>query len=99
MKSNWEKKAESKVENHGEESHAFKGRKSSQEKKMGRAQAKAQYSPFRLERSKNRLAEQKPYKPFSLAKRTATAAGTSIKQSCRWRCRRREIRVVCLIMM
>ena len=77
MEGNREKKAESKAENRGEESHASKERKSGQEKKLERAQAKAEYSSFRLERAKNRLAAQKPYKPPGLAKRTATAAGTS----------------------
>ena len=77
MEGNREKKAESKAENRGEESHASKERKSGQEKKLERAQTKAEYSSFRLERAKNRLAAQKPYKPPGLAKRTATAAGTS----------------------
>lgn len=58
--------------------HASKEKKSKQEKKQERTQTKAEYSAVRLEQARDRLAEQKPYKPPGPVKRAATAAGASV---------------------
>lgn len=43
-----------------------------------RVQTKAEYSAVRLEQARDRLAEQKPYKPPGPVKRATTAAGASV---------------------
>lgn len=70
-----EKKADSREDTRREEKHASKEKKSKQEKKQERVQTKAEYSAARLEQARDRLTEQKPYKPPGPVKRAATAAG------------------------
>ena len=72
------KSSDSRNDDRREEKHASKEKKSKQEKKQERAQTKAEYSAARLEQARDRLAEQKPYKPPGPAKRAATAAGASV---------------------
>lgn len=73
-----EKKADTREDARREEKHASKEKKSKREKKQERAQTKAEYSSARLEQARDRLAEQKPYKPPGPVKRAATAAGASV---------------------
>lgn len=73
-----EKETDSNTDAHREEGHASKEKKSRQEKKLEQAQGRAEHSAVRLERAKERLAAQKPYKPPGPARRAATAAGASV---------------------
>ena len=73
-----EKAADSSVEAHREEGRASTEKKSRQKKKQERAQSRAEHSAVRLEKAKEHLAAQKPYKPPGPAKRAATAAGASV---------------------
>ena len=73
-----EKAADSRTESHREEGSASTEKKSRQEKKQERAQSRAEHSAVRLERAKEHLAAQKPYKPPGPAKRAATAAGVTL---------------------
>ena len=73
-----EKAADSSTDTQREEGRTFKEKKSRQEKKQERAQSRAEHSAVRLERAKENLAAQKPYKPPGPARRAATAAGGSV---------------------
>ena len=73
-----EKSSDTREDARREEKHASKEKKSKQEKKQERTQTKAEYSAVRLEQARDRLAEQKPYKPPGPVKRAATAAGASV---------------------
>ena len=73
-----EKAADSRTESHREEGSASTEKKPRQEKKQERAQSRAEHSAVRLERAKENLAAQKPYKPPGPARRAATAAGGSV---------------------
>lgn len=73
-----EKAADSSTDTQREEGRTSKEKKSRQEKKQERAQSRAEHSAVRLERAKENLAAQKPYKPPGPARRAATAAGGSV---------------------
>lgn len=73
-----EKAADSSTDTQREEGRTSKEKKSRQEKKQERAQSRAEHSAVRLERAKEHLAAQKPYKPPGPAKRAATAAGVTL---------------------
>ena len=73
-----EKAADSSTDTQREEGRTSKEKKSRQEKKQERAQSRAEHSAVRLERAKENLAAQKPYKPPGPARRAATAAGASV---------------------
>lgn len=73
-----EKAADSSTDTQREEGRTSKEKKSRQEKKQKRAQSRAEHSAVRLERAKENLAAQKPYKPPGPARRAATAAGASV---------------------
>ena len=73
-----EKAADSSTDTQREEGRTSKEKKSRQEKKQERAQSRAEHSAVRLERAKENLAAQKPYKPPGPAKRAATAAGATL---------------------
>ena len=73
-----EKAADSSTDTQREEGRTSKEKKSRQEKKQERAQSRAEHPAVRLERAKENLAAQKPYKPPGPARRAATAAGGSV---------------------
>ena len=73
-----EKAADSSTDTQREEGRTSKEKKSRQEKKQERAQSRAEHSAVRLERAKEHLAAQKPYKPPGPARRAATAAGATL---------------------
>lgn len=73
-----EKAADSSTDTQREEGRTSNEKKSRQEKKQERAQSRAEHSAVRLERAKENLAAQKPYKPPGPARRAATAAGGSV---------------------
>ena len=73
-----EKEADTGKGDSREEGSASTEKKPRQEKKQERAQSRAEHSAVRLERAKEHLAAQKPYKPPGPARRAATAAGATL---------------------